>query len=251
MMDDFCNNGCHLTFSGGTINELLERRNESAARKAGGAPERRPRIQQLGHDGAARDAASLEGLGSSWPWGKMDHNDAWTTRSSYRKLVSFGVHNKRMAQIMKAVRNMLDSTIIFSLMLAWLVAYFGAHMWPASWWLDVKSVGVGPSQAGAPVPMTVDRTIHRGFDGEWVVTVRRWQEGGGWYVFCAGAGKANYLPGAELPAKLTLDWWTNGACNQLPAGRYSVSTSWLIYPPVSLLPSKQVTIDSNPFEVTP
>ena len=152
---------------------------------------------------------------------------------------------------MTVLRNVLDNTRVFLVMLAWLTAYLGVHLWPASWWLEVRSVGAGPSRSGETVPMTVDRSIYRSFDGEWVVTVRRWQEGGGWYVFCAGAGKSQYKAGSDLPANLTLDWWTDGACKQLPAGRYSISTSWLVSPPFSLMPAKRISIDSNPFEVTP
>ena len=124
------------------------------------------------------------------------------------------------------------------------------HVWPASFWLEVRGVSAGPARAGEPVPMVVDRTINRPFLGVWTVTVRKWQ-GNGWVVYCAATGKNQYRSGAELPADLTLAWWTAGACPALTEGRYVVGTVWQIDPLLPLLPPKHVQRESNIFEVTP
>jgi hypothetical protein len=124
------------------------------------------------------------------------------------------------------------------------------HVWPASWWLEVRSVSAGTARAGEAIPMIVERTIHRPFVGTWVVSVRRWN-GSGWVSHCSATGTTQYRSGAELPSALTLSWWTAGACPTLPEGRYVVGTVWWIDPFVSFLPRKNVQIESNIFEVTP
>jgi hypothetical protein len=152
---------------------------------------------------------------------------------------------------MKALAKTLQSTALFVLMALWLLAYVTAHLWPTSSWMDVSRVSAGPARAVEPVPMNVAREIHRPFLGVWVVTVRKWSDSQGWVTYCAATGASQYREGAELPAKLTLDWWTGRSCPALTAGRYVVSTTWTITPAFSILPEKQLSVDSNIFEVLP
>lgn len=121
------------------------------------------------------------------------------------------------------------------------------HFWPASYWIEVRSVRVFDSQSGDPVVMAVDRTINREFEGHWVASIRR-LEGGQWVAYCTAYGMANYEPGASLPDPLVLQWWTAQDCHPLPVGKYIVKTTWRIKG-ANLLPDKVQIATSNIFEV--
>lgn len=152
---------------------------------------------------------------------------------------------------MRITRQILTSTPLFWVaMLGWVI-FLAGYFWPASAWLDVRSVSAGPAHAGEEIPMTTDREIKRGFTASWAVSVRRWEPGTGMVSFCRATGTDVYNTAAQLPPKLTLGWWTNGQCGRLPAGRYEVETAWQITPHIPLVPTKHVRISSNIFEVTP
>lgn len=129
--------------------------------------------------------------------------------------------------------------------LAWLALFTGAQLWPASWWFEVRSVQV--SNGPYPPILAVERNIKRPFVADWVVTIRKW--GGGWNVVCNASGKNAYKPDAQLPQKLTLAWWTNGACANLEPGRYSMSTVWTIRGS-GIIPDHEVRAESNIWELT-
>ena len=150
---------------------------------------------------------------------------------------------------MATTKKILESRIMLLLMLIWLVGFAAVSWWPTSWWIEVKTVQVGPAQASRPVPMVVDRVVRRQFTATWYVTVKQWSERG-WTVYCTSYGINSYHPENVLPNELTLDWWTNGRCATLPAGRFNVDTTWVVhgYGP---LPSRETHATSNIFEVTP
>lgn len=149
---------------------------------------------------------------------------------------------------MSVARKMLDSTKLFIAMAVWLAVWLAANLWPASFWYEANSVQIIDAQADAPISMLVDRTIHRPFVGEWVATVRRVGPSGV-ELYCSGSGRANYRPKNDLPAVVTLGWWTGGACNTLPGGDYVVDTTWQINPGTAFLPDKHVRNTSNVFHV--
>lgn len=151
---------------------------------------------------------------------------------------------------MSAIKATLNNTKMFIVMSVFLTLYAAAHLWPASFWFEVISVRAGPSKAGHVVPMLVDRTIHRPFLGEWTVSVKRFVSVG-WVNHCTASGRAHYEKGAELPTDLDLNWWTNGACQTLPEGRYAIETTWHIQPTFAVLPERRVNAKSNIFEVSP
>jgi len=128
----------------------------------------------------------------------------------------------------------------------WVLAWFGVHLWPASYWLEVRQVQVFRAHEGEPIRMAVDRIIKREFYGSWTVRVRNIQDDG-WLTACAAIGAGDYEPVAMLPVDLTLSWWTDGRCQTLPAGKYLVNTTWLIEG--GMLPDKIVSVDSNIFQV--
>ena len=142
---------------------------------------------------------------------------------------------------MARVNAWMHSWPAFVLSAVWLSVLGVAHLWPASYWFDVRSVYVG-----ADLSMVVDRTIKRPFRGEWLTSVRRWE--GGWVLACVARGSSYYKQDAKLPAKLDLAWWTDGGCSTLPQGKYMLTTTWTITG-LGLLPDKVVSVDSLPFEV--
>jgi len=129
------------------------------------------------------------------------------------------------------------------------VIFAPAHIWPASYWLDVRSIAVQSAPFGQPLPMQIERVISHNFRGMWSATIRQW-DGDGWVTYCNAQGRSNYRPDAKFPKDLALQWWTDGQCYPLPVGRYKVSTSWQIETP-TWMPDKTVTVESNVFEVLP
>ena len=131
--------------------------------------------------------------------------------------------------------------------LLWLIVYVTAHLWPASYWLEVRSVRVTDATPSTQLLLYVDRTIHRPFQGSWNVTIKRIdarQE----MVACAENAMVFYEPKHKMPPVVTLGWWTNGTCSSLPPGFYVVDTIWEIRGNM-LLPSKTVHNTSNVFEI--
>lgn len=125
--------------------------------------------------------------------------------------------------------------------------FYGAvSLWPASYWLEVRSIKV--SDGPMPPVMAVDREIKRAFYGRWLATIMHW-EPAGWVAACTARGEQLYNPDAKLPAKLDLDWWTTGQCRGLPAGRYIMRTHWVI-DGRGVMPDKYVTADSNIWSVS-
>lgn len=148
----------------------------------------------------------------------------------------------------RAMKNLLENsfqnTLIIGLV-AWAAFVSVTDYWPASRWLEVRSVQIDNAAEGEEVTMTVDRQIHSDFIGEWVVSVRNVDYG----VVCTATGVSSYRKGAKFPNPLTLDWWTNGECSDLPAGKYFVATDWLIRAH-GIWPEKTFRQDSNVFEIS-
>lgn len=123
--------------------------------------------------------------------------------------------------------------------------------WPAAAWLEVESVHVFDARAGEPIRMLVARRIHGPFVAAFSVRVHILRSGSSEVVCSVDARPGQYRQDATLPDPLTLSWWTHGQCQSLPAGIYTVTTTWTIDPPQPLVPAKTVTVTSNPFEVKP
>ncbi len=178
---------------------------------------------------------------------KMAHRRIGFGGRSYHELV----HDHRVLPqrglFVNRTMRVLGSRSMTVLMLAWLVFYAAVHLWPAAWWINVRSISVGPATEWSSVPVLIDRDIHRQFTATRYTTVRRWSEYG-WAEYCTSRMREVYLPDTVPPNDLTLDVWTNGRCSTLQAGRYSVDTTWVIhgYGP---FPNKQLGVVSNIFEV--
>jgi len=129
----------------------------------------------------------------------------------------------------------------------WLLYLTVSSLWPASFWLEVRSVRVADAVAGEQVVMYVDREIKREFEGQWFASVR--DVGTGSYAtVCSNKHVDVYRVGAQLPVNLTLGWWTNGKCETLPAGEYVVDTIWRIHTGF-FVGDKSVRATSNIFKV--
>lgn len=150
-----------------------------------------------------------------------------------------------MKRLAPAIDAMASYAVLVSL-LCWAAFMSVTAWWPAAWWLEVSSVQVHAAKAGQPVTLYVERMIHRDFVATWAASVRS-PDG---EVICTGSGTSNYRSGANLPADLTLAWWTGGTCTTLPPGRYFLATDWRIHQS-GIWPEKTVRADSPMFEVTP
>ena len=160
-----------------------------------------------------------------------------------------------MANRMTETRAWKISTgpIGFVLALGWLIWLGLTHLWPASYWLEVRDVHVHNAIEGEQILMSVDRLIVRDFIGRYYVQVRIvGEDDQTGHVLCLGDGGGPYIVGSDLPDPITLGWWvSNQDCGALPVGRYRVATTWRISPDFPLLPQKYLTVFSNSFEVLP
>lgn len=140
---------------------------------------------------------------------------------------------------------------VFLLVFGSFVVEAALSAWPASDWMEVRSVRVFDARAGEPIRLFVDRAIKSDFVASFSVRVRL-ERGGTSEVVCSVDSQPGpYRADARLPDPLTLDWWTHGRCASLPPGVYTVTTTWRIDPPPDFIPAKTVTVRSNPFEVKP
>jgi hypothetical protein len=122
---------------------------------------------------------------------------------------------------------------------------------PAGQWLEVPVDGihVHDTVEGAPAPMDVQRTIHKPFFADWVVTVMRQLEDGEFTTFCTARGVNDYAVDAQLPDELNLDWWTWPVECDPPAGSYQVRTAWSLQLQGGI--EKTIRRRSNVFTVSP
>ena len=88
-------------------------------------------------------------------------------------------------------------------------------------------------RAGTGADMYVDRTIKAPVQMSFVVRILGWT-GAGWKQVCImEGGPLLYRPDAVIDNPVSLDWWTNGKCPELPSGRAMIETTWK---PVGLAP---------------
>lgn len=119
---------------------------------------------------------------------------------------------------------------------------------PASYWYQPRAIIVADADEAQPIVLLVDRVIRRPFRGEWNVTIRR-RERHGWVVFCSASGQTIYSPSSVLPETLTLSWWTDGQCEPLPAGEYTIYSTWTIFPELAAGTRTTGRLISNPFTI--
>lgn len=153
---------------------------------------------------------------------------------------------QQLGRKMKLLRSTMMSWPValssWSIILAW--ALF--HLWPSSWWMEVRSILVLDSPAEASPLMLVDREIKRDFTATATVIVRR-RNGDQWTEVCRAEKTTPYRTDAILPDPLDLDWWSWRECGFLPPGRYFINTIWRI--DSGVLPDTQIITDSNEFKV--
>lgn len=118
---------------------------------------------------------------------------------------------------------------------------------PASRWFEVQSVKISDTTEGRAPAMTVVRSIHKPFYGEWIAEVERLNESGSFTMVCQSKGQSNYSPSNDLPSNLDLNWWTYPVKCHLDEGAYRVETVWRVFP-TGITPRK-VEYTSNIFNV--
>jgi hypothetical protein len=116
------------------------------------------------------------------------------------------------------------------------------YSWPASFWFEVDQMEVTDGYPGENL-VIFDREIDRAFHGSYHVEIRDVSR----EIICTGGDTLQYVPESTLPERITLDWWSNGGCNELPPGVYTLSTTWVI-DEIPLF-NKRVTARSKPFTV--
>lgn len=146
---------------------------------------------------------------------------------------------------MKTLFRAFSAVLPWALMLAFLIVVAA----PASFWLRVSAIRVADTEEGTPPALDVDREIRRDFAAEWIATVRRAVDHGGFIVACTATGKNDYRVKSELPGRLDLDWWTDPVKCNLTPGEYILTTRWIIDVPTPW--DKVVSITSNVFTIRP
>ena len=91
--------------------------------------------------------------------------------------------------------------------------------------------GIEAKRVGKTAHLKVDRTIHHPIHMSFIVRVQK-RGLNGWTDDCTApeVGPILYQPDAELPDPITLDWWTWGACVELPEGPARIVTTWIPEP---------------------
>lgn len=132
------------------------------------------------------------------------------------------------------------------------LAYLIAALLPGRLWQDPGQIEVADTPEGAEINILFDGGPVRPFLGSYTVTLRDFNGGG---ITCeAGGGPINYVPGAQYPRSITMEWWapSDPRCWRPAAGTYSLETCWEIHGPLwGLVPSKRVCAPRASFTVTP
>lgn len=139
------------------------------------------------------------------------------------------------------------------------------RMWPASYWIDMRSITVSDAPYGTAPRVDEDRTIKRPFIGSYRVEIeqRRDRPPAGYVLICSAADMGiNYAPDNVLPEDMNLSWWVSHACRSsaagnnvivdvhlLPLGTYRVETCRTIQP-LRFFSPRGVCRTSNDFNIT-
>lgn len=139
---------------------------------------------------------------------------------------------------MSATSNMIYTMLVASGLAGSLTLQVIPHM-PRPELADYFEVSsVTAHRDGKTAVLYVDREIKTPLLMSFDVRVFLVQPDGAWLVCLAAGGPYNYRPDAVLPNPVTLEWWTNGACNSLPDGQIEIETTWDAivpdFPPLSI-----------------
>lgn len=125
----------------------------------------------------------------------------------------------------------------------------------AETFMTVERINIGNAVIGQTVPMDVSREIKRPFHGTYTVEIRYFPAR---TVVCAAHDSLHYVPDANYPNPLDLDWWSNdGECGvdtflTYGPGEYIATTTWTIHRDEYGLDDVRVgPIESNVFTIQP
>lgn len=150
---------------------------------------------------------------------------------------------------MKTARRTISALTWLSVTIGWLLLLLAMPLWPASWWLEVRSTVVTDqyTAAGNRV-MQIDRTIHRNFIGDFRVEAQKKLRDLYFTIEHCETRGIRYRADASLPDPVTVEWWKGDNCKvnrpfmALPPGTYRLCTWWTIHP--TYFPPKEVSICS-------
>ena len=85
---------------------------------------------------------------------------------------------------------------------------------------------VTAERSGQSAVLHVDREIKQPLLMGYAVRVFLVEDGSAWMICAANGGPYRYRPDAKIPDPVTLDWWTDGKCIDIPAGHVEIETTW-------------------------
>ena len=118
---------------------------------------------------------------------------------------------------------------ILAALLIYVALRFAMPVWV---WFDVAALDVQNTVQDAMPLVTLDRTIHREFDGSWQAVIRQSDDAGGWVsVLSTPVNERPYLPDSRLPEPVTLEWLVDApGMDRLPCGAYDLIVTWRVWP---------------------
>lgn len=131
-----------------------------------------------------------------------------------------------------------------------------AHAIPFEWWMTVKRIEIADAAVGEPIRVSVDRTIHRDFNGVYRVDVRK-VTATGFESFCTrGESNVPYRAAAEFGVSRDLNWYMgippNAPCEppvELTPGRYYAIVDFWI-PILGGWVTLRETLHTNTFSIS-
>lgn len=131
-----------------------------------------------------------------------------------------------------------------------IVLYTAAWLTPPSWWYQPLGIRIDDTTVGNDPVVSINRAIHRDFDGQYSVSV--WRDPSDGHVACAGSDTLHYRGGLYKPHQAPLTQWADDPwCARLPPGHYYAEACWTILRPFwGIIPAKTTCRMSNIFEVT-
>lgn len=130
-----------------------------------------------------------------------------------------------------------------------IVLYTAAWLVPATWWYQPISVVISDVRVGQDPTVSIKRSIKRGFDGQYTVSI--WRDPSDGHVACSGSDSLRYRGGLFAPHESPLTQWANDDwCAKLPPGNYYAEGCWTVLRPFyGIVPAKTVCVMSNLFTV--
>ena len=153
--------------------------------------------------------------------------------------------------MIEAIQQMTLKSIMWIFVLPlFLIAYTAAWLTPATWWYEPGQIVIADAHVGEDPVVSINRTIHRSFDGRYTVSI--WKDPPDGHMTCGGSDYLRYRGGLFEPHESPLTKWADDEwCGRLPAGKYYAEVCWTVLRPFfGIIPDKTVCTTSNMFSIT-